>query len=280
MVLAKKTPEKCVKDFFVIFLRLGASSYELQPRSHIDDMRKETIVDILYKTTIAGHEAFLYLLLEHQSTPDELMAFRMLRYTCNVIAHYLDTTGNKLLPLIYPMVIYHGDSRYPYSTDVRDIVDAPRDLVDQFFLKPFHLIDLGQIEDSQLKQHAWAGVMEFALKHIFARDIMPYLREMAGLLHKIAQSGGRDYILIVLQYVLERGELKDKKAFFELINMQISPEVGEKIMSLAEQLKAEGRVEGTLEIAERLLAEKVELAFIAKITGLSLAKIKELQKKH
>ncbi len=111
---------------------------------------------------------------------------------------------------------------------------------------------------------------------------------MAGLLHHIDQTGGRDYIAIVLQYILERGELRDKQAFFELINHQISPEVGEKIMSLAEQLKAEGRMEGraegvekrNIEIAERLLAEKVELSFIQKITGLSLAKIREIQKKH
>ena len=187
---------------------------QLQQRSHIDDMRNESTVDILYKTTIAGHEAYLYLLLEHQSTPDELMAFRMLKYTCDIIAQYLKTTKKKTIPLIYPMVIYHADRPYPYSTEIRDIVDAPRELVDSYFLKPFQLIDLGQIEDKELKKHAWAGVMEFALKHIFARDIMPYLRDIAELLHNIDQSGGRDYVAIVLQYVLERGELSRSASIF------------------------------------------------------------------
>src|SRR5581483_11742457 len=73
-----------------------------QPRSYIDSIRKETHVDVLYKTTIGGKEAYIYLLLEHQSSPDELMPFRMLKYTCNVIAHHLETTGKKTLPLIYP----------------------------------------------------------------------------------------------------------------------------------------------------------------------------------
>jgi hypothetical protein len=59
--------------------------------------------------------------------------------------------------------------------------------------------------------------------------------------------------------------LRDKKAFFDLINTQISPEVGEKIMSLAEQLEAKGKEIRNIEIAEKLLAERVELAFIAKI---------------
>ncbi len=48
--------------------------------------------------------------------------------------------------------------------------------------------------------------------------------------------------------------------------------------------RMEGRAEGVekrnIEIAERLLAEKVELSFIQKITGLSLAKIREIQKNH
>lgn len=44
-------------------------------------------------------------------------------------------------------------------------------------------------------------------------------------------------------------------------------------MSLAEQLREEGKIE----VVERLLMEKVELAFIAKVTELSLAKIKEIR---
>lgn len=56
----------------------------LQPRSFIDDIRKESIVDLLYLTFINGEEAYLYLLVEHQSTPDELLPFRMLRYKCRV----------------------------------------------------------------------------------------------------------------------------------------------------------------------------------------------------
>ncbi len=208
------------------------------------------------------------------------MPYRMLKYLCNVIVHYLETTERNLLPLIYPMVIYHGENLYPYSTDIRDIVDAPRELIEKYFLKPFQLIDLGKIEDKELKQHAWVGVIAFALKHIFARDIMPHLQDMAGLLHKIDQAGGRDYISIVLQYLLERAELKDRQKFFELINTQISPEVGEKVMSLAEQFKAEGKIESKIEMAECLLAEGVEIAFVQRVTGLPLAKIKEIQKNH
>jgi recombination-promoting nuclease RpnB len=262
--------------------RIDFKKLEMQPRSHINDVRQESAVDVLFKTEVEGHEAYIYLLLEHQSTPDQLMPFRMLKYMCNIIDHHLKTHGGKKIPLIYPLVIYHGKRKYPFSTDLNDLVDAPSSLIDRYFLKPFQLIDLGQIDDDVLKQHTWSGVMEFALKHIFARDVLPWLREIAGTLHQLDNAGGRDFIAIVLQYLLERGELSDKDAFFKLIDTQVSREVGEKIMSLAEQLKEEGRIEGELnkerEIAQRMLDAGAEPAFVAKVTGLSLDKIKMLQK--
>ena len=166
------------------------------------------------------------------------------------------------------------------------MIDAPPSLIDRYFLKPFQLIDLGQIDDETLKQHTWSGVMSFALKHIFARDVLPWLKEITDILHQLDNEGGRDFIAIVLQYLLERGELSDKEAFFKLIDTQISHEVGEKIMSLAQQLKEEGRIEGMhegelkkeKEIAKRLLDAGSDPAFVAKVTDLSLDKIKMLQK--
>jgi recombination-promoting nuclease RpnB len=266
---------------------------EIQPRSYINDLRQESEVDVLFKTIIDGKEAYLYLLLEHQSTPDPLMPFRLLKYTCNIIDQHLKKYGKDKIPLIYPIVVYHGKRKYPFSTNIADLVDAPKELVEQYFLKPFQLIDLGQIDDEKLKQHAWSGVMEFVLKHIFARDILPYLNDIAQNLHYLNEIGGREYIEIVLQYLLERGELSDEKSFFELVDTKISHEVGEKIMSLAERLREKGRLEGKLEgkLEGRLegkLEEKLEIAnsmldagsdpfFVAKVTGLSLDKIKALK---
>jgi predicted transposase/invertase (TIGR01784 family) len=210
------------------------------------------------------------------------MAFRLLKYVCNIIEQHLKTYGKNKIPLVYPTVIYHGKRKYPFSTDLADLVDAPKALVERFFLKPFQLIDLGQIDDEILKQHAWSGVMEFALKHIFARDILPYLTDIAQFLHQIDKAGGRDYIELVLQYLMERGELSSQDAFFKLINTEISHEVGERIMSLAEQLKLEGKFEGRLEkeieIAKRMLAEGSDVIFIEKVTGLSRDKIELLKK--
>ena len=260
----------------------------LQPRSFINDVRKESAVDVLFKTTLDDKEAFLYLLVEHQSKPDKLMPFRMLKYTCNILDDHLEKHKTKLkgktkkLPFIYPMVIYHAKKPYGYSTDINDLVDAPKSFVDQYFLKPFQLIDLGEIEDEQLKKHAWSGVMEFALKHIFARDVLPHIKNITTLLAQLDQLDGREFVEVVLQYFLERGEIKNKDQFFELINDNISHEVGGDIMTLAEQLREEGKSEGqqqkAFEIARDLLKDGSDPSFVAKITKLTLPQIKDLKK--
>ncbi|MHB1947494.1 MAG: Rpn family recombination-promoting nuclease/putative transposase [Gammaproteobacteria bacterium] len=266
---------------------------ELQQRSTINDVRKETVVDLLYKTKIAGRDAFLYLLIEHQSTPDRFMPFRLHKYIINHIEEYLNSTGASTFPLFYPIVIYHGEKPYSYSNNINDLVDAPKELVSRYFLQPFHLIDLGKIEDEILKKHTWAGVVELALKHIFARDMLPYLQDMAELMHRINLAGGENVVEVVLEYILDIGEINNKNVFFQLVSKQISPRIGRKVMNLKEQFRIEGLQEGRrkglqegrqegrqeekFEIARKLLAENVDPVFIVKITGLPLVIIREMQ---
>lgn len=272
-----------------LYQLINLKKLELQPRSFINDLRQETTVDVLFKTEVKGHEAYLYLLLEHQSKPDKLMPFRMLKYLCNIIDQHLKTHKTQKIPMIYPIVIYHGKSKYPYSTDLKDLVSAPAALVDEYFLKPFQLIDLGQIDDEILKQHTWSGAMEFALKHIYDRDFFTVVQNITYILQQMFNKGGKKITTLVLQYGLERGNLADIEAFFKLINTQISHEVGEEIMTLAQQLRKEGREEGRMEgelkgqlkkereIVKRMIEAGSDPDFIAKVTGLSLDKIDLIQ---
>ena len=207
---------------------INLENLELHRRSFLNEVKKESIVDMLFKTTtISNHEAFIFLLVEHQSRPDVLMPFRMLKYMVNIMDDHLKQTKQKKLPLIYPMVVYHANEPYPYSTNIIDIIEAPRSLAERYFLKPFHLIDLGQIEDEEIKRHAWSGITEFALKHIFARDMLPKIKEVTKLMQNIVQQGGENYIETVLEYFITRGEIQSKEAFITLVKKEISTEIGD-----------------------------------------------------
>src|SRR5829696_8531223 len=93
---------------------MDLSQMQLISGSFIDDLHKETIADILFTTTIQDHLTYLHLIVEHQSTPDELMPFRILKYTCNIIDKHIKGTKNKTIPLIIPIVVYHGKDPWSY----------------------------------------------------------------------------------------------------------------------------------------------------------------------
>lgn len=62
------------------------------------------------KTTISD-DGYIHLLLEHQSSADKNITFRQLRYAVTAMQRHLEA-GHKKLPLVIPVLFYHG-SRSP-----------------------------------------------------------------------------------------------------------------------------------------------------------------------
>lgn len=254
------------------------SVLEAQPRSFIDDVRRESIVDVLFKTKINGKEGFIYLLVEHQSRPDKLMPLRVIKYTINVINDYTEKNDSETFPLIYPVVVYHGKKEWKHSNDINDLVDSSRELIDQYFLKPFHLVDLSKIPDEELKNHTWAGIAEFALKHIFERDVLPWVRQIISNMRNVINQDGANYVELVLEYFMERGDLSSKQEYIDMINKEISSEMGDAIMSYIDKIKQEVKQETIqqIAIAINLLKEGSEIGLVAKITNLKEEEVKKL----
>lgn len=282
---------RIAREFFTLHLpkkilsQIDLKTLELQPSSYFNKIHQESIMDLVYKVEIQGVSNSLYLIVEHQSTPDKWMSLRMLRYTTYIIERHFKNNCKKSIPLVHGIVIYHGNQPYPYPTDIVDLIDAPREMIPEDFLKSFQLIDLNQIDDELLKKRASVGVMEYFLKHIFARDFLPFIQQIIDTLSELDKFGYRNFVSSVLQYALERGEIEDEALFFKLIDSRISTDIGEQVMTLGERLinrgleqgRYEGKLEGKLEIAKQLLAEGEETAFVLKITGLSQEQITALE---
>jgi predicted transposase/invertase (TIGR01784 family) len=56
------------------------STLQLEPTDKVDEVLDESVSDLLYSVQINGESALLFLLFEHQSKEQPLMAFRLLRY--------------------------------------------------------------------------------------------------------------------------------------------------------------------------------------------------------
>lgn len=278
---------RVAKDFFYHHLpekirnKIDLNSLKLRKESYIDKQLKLNITDILYSVNVQQKSGYIYLLVEHQSTADVLMPFRMLKYIFAIMDQHLKGSKDKILPLVIPMVFYHGQPRYPHSTNILDLFAENKQLAEEIVFKPFQLIDMSNVSDEEIRQRQWCGIMEFVTKHIFARDFLPHLYRIKSNLKLLDQWEGNDYIVKTMFYAYTSGNISDEKAFVEVIREALSPKTGEEIMTLAELHTQRGRQEGIKvgkkEVAYNLLHRGYSVAQVAEITGLSGQEIANLR---
>ncbi len=83
--------------------------------SFIEPSLRAYYSDVLWSLQTTEGEGYIYVVIEHQSSPDSHMAFRLLRYALSAMQRHLDA-GHPMLPLVIPMLFYHGmQSPYPFS---------------------------------------------------------------------------------------------------------------------------------------------------------------------
>ncbi len=76
-------------------------------------------------TTSGGELRLVYVLLEHQSTVDRLMAYRMLRYVGRIWDEWLKGQPEaKQLPRVVPVVLFAGEGPWTAPTSVESLVDG------------------------------------------------------------------------------------------------------------------------------------------------------------
>jgi predicted transposase/invertase (TIGR01784 family) len=264
--------KRVAREFFESHLpeafqeHVDLNTLHLEPGSFIDEELQLQITDVLYSLTWKGKTAFLYTLVEHLREADPLMAFRNIKYRIGIMDDHLKKTGE--LPIVFVLVVYNGDTKYPYSTNLFDLFGEDKVLARETFLQPFDLIDLSQITDEKLKKRAWSGILELSLKHTRERDLMPFLRDVVQLIKLIFDDGDSSYVMTVFNYLMKTGEIQDIEALRHLIHQNLSNEQEKKVMTIAEQFRQQGRREGIEKGIEKGREEGIEEG--VKITAIAL----------
>ncbi|MEE4354964.1 MAG: Rpn family recombination-promoting nuclease/putative transposase [Desulfococcaceae bacterium] len=126
-------------------------SLEITDGSYVDEKLRDRHSDIVYKTKLKGADALLYILFEHQSTPDPMMVFRLLCYMVNIWKEWLDQNpGAKCLPLIFPAVLYHGRQKWNAPRTMGGMVRGSDEFSEYTPDFIYELYDLGEYPDEML----------------------------------------------------------------------------------------------------------------------------------
>lgn len=103
----------------------------IEKDSYIDEELEEYFSDILFKTNINRKPGYIYFLFEHKSYISDTISLQLLKYIIKIWEQKLKKEGQKKLPLIIPMVIYHGESKWNLAKELLDIIDGKEELTEE-----------------------------------------------------------------------------------------------------------------------------------------------------
>ena len=259
------------RDFLDIYLPstlrelCDLQTLKLESGSFIEDSLRASYSDVLWSLKTNEGDGYIYVVIEHQSSPDAHMAFRLMRYAMAAMQRHLDA-GHKTLPLVIPMLFYHGAlSPYPFSLCWLDEFDDPA-LARQLYSATFPLVDITVIPDDEIMQHRRIALLELMQKHIRKRDLMGLVEQLVSLL---ATGYANDSQLkTLLNYMMQFGNTPHVDKFIREVAHRV-PQQKERLMTIAEVLQQEAKQQEALRIAQMMLANGISHEIILKITGLS-----------
>lgn len=265
------------------------NTLQLASGSFIEDDLRPYYSDVLYSLKAGKGDGYVYCLIEHQSTPDKHMAFRLMRYAIAAMQRHLDA-GHKTLPLVIPVLFYQGKiSPYPYSMSWLDEFETP-EYARTLYGENFPLVDVTIIPDDEIMQHRRMAILELLQKHIRQRDLTELLDQLTTLL--LGGNTTQEQLISVINYMLQAGESRDPASLINTLASRV-PQHEEALMTIAEQLRLEGEQRGiqkglqlgkqkgereaTLKIARTMLASGLDRAMVMQMTGLTESELAQIR---
>ncbi|WP_040741759.1 Rpn family recombination-promoting nuclease/putative transposase [Nocardia tenerifensis] len=241
------------------------SVMELLSCSFISRELRSRYTDILYRTRMAGREAYIYVLVEHQSSVDRMMALRMLGYLVDIWRYYLRQNPKaRTLPPVIPVVVHNNSTGCAWSaeTEVYDLIDVEepaRSAMDPWLPRLRFLLDdvaTMDMEALRARKLTPATLVMLVLQQIapgnshLEADMKPLLEDVRAMQE---QPGGIDDLITMFTYIITVGETTAES--LESLTDQLGPRAKEAAMTTADQLRAEGEARGRAEGEARGRAE-------------------------
>ncbi|GAA5126939.1 Rpn family recombination-promoting nuclease/putative transposase [Luteolibacter yonseiensis] len=220
-------------------------SLELLPGSFVKSSLQQAHSDLLFSVRMGERETLLYLLFEHQSTPDPAMPLRLLGYMSEI--HLKHHKENKLpLRPVLPFVLHQGPDRWTASTAFEDLFELEgeaREALLPFLPKFSHaLLDLTRFDPSAGEEDARVRAVLQLMKLAREKELLRFFRWLSRF---SAKDLSENLLRLILLYAMHSDSDLDAEKIYH--NLSSNPELEKSTMSVAEKLRAEGRVEGLTE---------------------------------
>jgi predicted transposase/invertase (TIGR01784 family) len=236
--------------------------------------------DIIYEVKFKNETVYFYILIEFQSEPDKFMALRMLSYVLLFYQDLIKQKKLKILPPIFPIMLYNGDEKWNAPDKLSDLIDARH-----ISLKPYipefkyYKILENEFSAKSLRELDSLSAALFQLENATELNINKVVSKFISILEKELDSELKRDFIIWLKEKFRRMKLNIKANTIDELKEAL-PMFETRIMKAFEKVKLEGKTEGEhksqLEIARNLL-DVLDIKTIAEKTGLSVEEVKKLK---
>ncbi|WP_342225262.1 Rpn family recombination-promoting nuclease/putative transposase [Rickettsia endosymbiont of Urophora cardui] len=297
--------------------KINLNSVKIEKESFVTEDLRKRLSDVVYSVSLkqdnvaAGNtdstnkninniediehnKAYVYVLIEHQSSSDYWISFRLWQYMLLLCERHKDNTKEKSkLPLICPIVVYANDKPYNAPRSFWELFEDTK-TAKALMSDEYLLVDLQQQSDNEIEQKKHLGMMEYMLKHIKARDILNLWQSLLEKFEssiEIDKENGYIYIKWLLWYSDAKIAEDKQVELAKIIASYLKKEDQEGLMrTIADKYIDEGvqkgmvqgmqigEAKGKYEVAKNMLANNYSIPEVSRITGLSIAEINDLLK--
>ena len=283
-------PQFALELFQLIFSPEEMKAYNWTDlKSEKDTFKRKRAADLVYSVSLKGNNKIrlkIFILLEHKSTYDPHLFTQLLNY--QTFIHEQTIQGTKQASPVIPVLFYHGRVPWKWKLSFQEtffedfLPEIPVLSQESMLNYKLRLLDVNDPKVERVFQNPEfksRGAL-YLLRKIWSlkaelsevEKVIKLLKDFEGNQNGLIVSAA-DYLLRAVPGMnRELWETAEKRAMVQGLLQKGG------YMNVTERLKEEGRQEERQEVVLKMLKEKAELSFIAKVTGLSEEEIKNLMK--
>ena len=268
---------------------IDIDTLEPQKDSFINEELEEGFSDLLFIENINKREGYFYFLFEHKSYASKDIAFQLLKYMIEIWETKIKKEGTNELPMIIPLVIYHGKDNWNIKTTLGEMINGyeelPKNIKKYVPNYEYLLYDISRYTDEEIKGEAQLRIILNVFRDIFtknSRGLQESILEAVEYLVELEdKQSGIEYFETLMRYIFSaRANLTetDVKEIIKKIETTY-PEGSEVVMTLAEKFMEEGVMKGLEKVVRKSIIKGLTTEDIIEITGLKKEEIEDIRKK-
>ena len=240
--------------------RLDLDQLEQVDGSFVDQALRQQHTDVLFRARLDQGDALIYVLLEHQSTPDRWMALRMCGYLTRIWTRHLELhPGVRRLPPIIPIVVYQGRAPWSPPLDLIDLIGTDDDTVGFAPRFSYLLDDLHRLGVEELRSRPLTHAVRLSFVLMREAPGSEHLTRVLPDWRTDLEAVRRSDLVILWTYALIVSNTPEPELTEFLA--QLGPEAKEVAMTTADVLRAEGEARGRAAGRADTLLEQLDIKF-------------------